>query len=221
MTPCEKCGKPRSNGTKHRLCRNCYNQQLREKAAQKVFICANCQKETKHYAFGVCSGCYQKLYLKSYHAEFEKNRRLEQGDHIRQLDKARNQTVKRKDWKQTYQQEYYRNNREKLLEYQSNYRKNDPERNNNYKRRRRARVNNLPDSLTVEQWHEILEKHNYSCAYCGATDVALEREHKMPACKGGGYTADNIVPACPRCNRRKQTMTDEEFRDYVAKYPMS
>jgi len=77
--------------------------------------------------------------------------------------------------------------------------------------RRRALMARLPATLTAEQWQEILEEYDYKCAYCGRGDVPLEQEHKMPVSRGGGYTKDNIVPACRACNLRKGTKTSDEF----------
>lgn len=77
--------------------------------------------------------------------------------------------------------------------------------------RRQARIAKLPHTLTQEQWQEILEEYGHACAYCGRGDVPLEQEHKVPVTRGGGYTRENIVPACVSCNRRKGTKTAEEL----------
>ena len=41
------------------------------------------------------------------------------------------------------------------------------------------------------------------CAYCGATDTALQRDCVLPLSRGGRYTIGNIVPACRSCNASK------------------
>ena len=41
------------------------------------------------------------------------------------------------------------------------------------------------------------------CAYCCATDRALQRDCVLPISRGGRYTLDNIVPACGSCNASK------------------
>ena len=41
------------------------------------------------------------------------------------------------------------------------------------------------------------------CAYCGATDVALQRDCVQPISHGGRYTMENVVPACASCNASK------------------
>lgn len=53
----------------------------------------------------------------------------------------------------------------------------------------------------------------YRCVYCGEVSSILQKEHRVPLSRGGANNAANIVPACPTCNYRKGSMTDEEFRD--------
>ena len=57
-----------------------------------------------------------------------------------------------------------------------------------------------PGTLTVEQWEAILEETG-GCYFCGEPDLSyITFEHVMPKSIGGGFTAENIVPACVRCN---------------------
>lgn len=67
------------------------------------------------------------------------------------------------------------------------------------------------EPLTDRHWIEILEYHNYRCAYCFGTADVLEQEHKTPLSRGGNHTASNIVPACGACNRRKGEKTAQEW----------
>ena len=56
--------------------------------------------------------------------------------------------------------------------------------------------------LTDEQW-TALQAAWGGCAYCGATDKPLQRDCILALSRGGRYTLDNIVPACPACNTSK------------------
>ena len=56
--------------------------------------------------------------------------------------------------------------------------------------------------LSVEQW-DALKAAWGGCAYCGATDVPLQRDCVLPIAHGGRYTLDNIAPACRSCNASK------------------
>lgn len=68
---------------------------------------------------------------------------------------------------------------------------------------RYARVRGLPATLTVEQWEAIKKAYGFRCAYCGGTPKRLTQDHVIAVTRGGGYTPDNIVPACQSCNARK------------------
>lgn len=68
--------------------------------------------------------------------------------------------------------------------------------------RHRARKKVLPHTLTASQWKAIKAAYGYRCAYCGKKRK-LTQDHVVPVSKGGGYVADNIVPACMSCNASK------------------
>lgn len=57
----------------------------------------------------------------------------------------------------------------------------------------------------------LLEKWAHRCAYCPATDVALQVEHVVPKARGGSNRISNLALACARCNERKGSQSIEEF----------
>lgn len=56
--------------------------------------------------------------------------------------------------------------------------------------------------LSGQQWAALKEAWG-GCAYCGAADTPLERDCVLALSRGGRYTLENIVPACPSCNASK------------------
>jgi 5-methylcytosine-specific restriction endonuclease McrA len=69
---------------------------------------------------------------------------------------------------------------------------------------RRAWRKQLPATLTLEQWFEILEYYSYRCAYCRLPFSYDHLEHVVPlSSRIAGTTADNCAPACASCNKRK------------------
>ena len=50
---------------------------------------------------------------------------------------------------------------------------------------------------------EILRRDGYRCQYCGRKVRRLTIDHVVPRHRGGAYDWDNLVAACPDCNRRK------------------
>lgn len=70
--------------------------------------------------------------------------------------------------------------------------------------RRRASKRNVENTLTEEQWKQVLEFYNYTCAYCGKSiPDCYTLDHVIPISKGGPHAIDNVVPACLSCNSGK------------------
>lgn len=70
------------------------------------------------------------------------------------------------------------------------------------KQKRTARIKGLEKSLTKDDWQITLNFFDNKCAYCGGSD-RIHQDHFIPVALGGGYTRNNIVPACHRCNSSK------------------
>ena len=71
-----------------------------------------------------------------------------------------------------------------------------------YAARRKRRMAAVDHDLTDQQWAELVATWA-GCAYCGATDVALQKDCMLPISRGGRYTLGNVVPACGSCNASK------------------
>ena len=88
-------------------------------------------------------------------------------------------------------------------------------------KKRKARIRKLPNTLKVSEWLEAKKIFNNSCAYCGMTkeehkiehNQRLHQDHFIPLSKGGGYTKDNIIPACRSCNSSKR---DTYFKEWYS-----
>ena len=63
-------------------------------------------------------------------------------------------------------------------------------------------MSQVEHDLTDPQWQAIIAAWG-GCAYCGATDRALQRDCVLPISRGGRYTVLNVVPACASCNTSK------------------
>ena len=51
--------------------------------------------------------------------------------------------------------------------------------------------------------HEILQRDDYTCQYCGRRRVRMTIDHVVPRHCGGKHTWSNLVTACEDCNRKK------------------
>jgi 5-methylcytosine-specific restriction endonuclease McrA len=71
----------------------------------------------------------------------------------------------------------------------------------------RAKGRKIINTLTVQEWQDILKEHNFKCVYCGKDLFDLftkpTRDHIIPIDKGGENVKENVVPACRSCNSRK------------------
>lgn len=80
-----------------------------------------------------------------------------------------------------------------------------------YGERRRAMEAGLPNTLRVSDWQYALEYFGNGCAYCARMDGTMTQDHFIPVTRGGGYTPDNIVPACLSCNSRKNRSMPKDW----------
>lgn len=72
--------------------------------------------------------------------------------------------------------------------------------------KRRARKRDIINTLTAEEWIEILKEYKFKCAYCGCEFTLFNREtrdHVIPISKGGDNIKENVIPACRSCNSKK------------------
>jgi len=118
---------------------------------------------------------------------------------------------------------YRRNNREKIYNAAKKYWRSHKEKIKKNRRKyldtekgraclqrqntaRRISEKEIINTLTSEEWLDILEAYNYRCAYCGCKfdeNTLPEKDHVIPISKGGNNVKENIVPACRSCNAKK------------------
>lgn len=56
----------------------------------------------------------------------------------------------------------------------------------------------------------VFRRDNFTCQYCGVQGNHLTIDHVIPRHRGGAHAWDNVVSACPTCNRRKGGKTVAE-----------
>lgn len=122
-----------------------------------------------------------------------------------------------------YKREWYFANKERLLDYRSNWGKENKDKDRAHKQKYKAKMKQLPYTLTIDEWNNIKEHFSNECAYCGMTEEEhsskwseqLHQEHFIPLSSGGEYTSNNIIPACKSCNCSKN---DSDFFMWYPKY---
>ena len=141
--------------------------------------------------------------------------------------------------------DYYESNAQEKKQKQREYYRKDPAKHNahwkDWARKNRSIVRgygakrraakygiSVEGQLTQEQWLEILKQANWQCHYCKrdifqptARSSALDatQDHIIPLINNGQHTAENIVPACRRCNSLKHDWSYEAFLDRIKTDP--
>lgn len=149
--------------------------------------CGTCKKVKKLKEFykdrtrpkGVSSKC------KTCQNEYLKGRRKKQG---------RPDLITRRKWSES--------NRDRLRVQDAEYRENNRDKLRLIEQRRRARLKNLPDTLTEEDLNETLTFFNNKCSLCD--DEEFEFDHFIPiSTNRGGTIVENIIPLCETMNSSK------------------
>ena len=66
---------------------------------------------------------------------------------------------------------------------------------------------------------EVFRRDGFTCQYCGRTTHNLTMDHIVPRHRGGQYVWQNLVSACPGCNRRKGGKTLEQAHMRLLRQP--
>jgi len=78
----------------------------------------------------------------------------------------------------------------------------------------------VPYKRIVLNRKNLLIRDGFQCQYCGRTDLPLTIDHIQPRSRGGEYTWENLITACPRCNSKKGNRTPREAGMHPLKKPI-
>lgn len=230
---CAKCGKefpatPEYFRPSRKSLRNSCRQCAREKARQYDYQHAEERRQyKKQYYRDHAEGARKKA--RHYYADHKEERR----DYNRlwrekNPDKSKKSTQHWRDKnpekvKLTGRQSssrYYRKHPSKAKKSAKLWRDSNTIKVRGYTLRRRAQKRKLPSTFTDADWECSLNYFHGCCAYCGRPPGlwhTLARDHFVPVSKNGGYTPNNIVPACHGeggCNNAK---SDSDASDWLGK----
>lgn len=162
----------------------------------------------------------KKVYMKKWRKdnrehikEIDKQYRIDNFKHRRKYnDQWRSDNPEYdKQWylnNEKYYKQYYEDNKEQKKECVKQYRRTNEGKAVHQKSqtKRQTIMANVINTLTSQEWLDILEKYNYVCAYCGeefTCENLPTKDHIIPISKGGNNTKENIIPACSSCNSKK------------------
>lgn len=130
---------------------------------------------------------------------------------LRLLAQRRALADARREQVRAYRRRKYAEDPAKALARSRRWAGRNPEKIQALRRANDHRRRSAGPAFTAAEWHSLVAQYGGACAYCGAT-TALEADHRVPICRGGSNSIDNILPACRPCNRGKGAMTEDEFR---------
>jgi hypothetical protein len=110
---------------------------------------------------------------------------------------------------------HYSVNRDRYAMRNEAWRRENPEKAREVVRRRKARIragrNAALQPLTLAQKDLRWGMFGHACAYCGVSCATLTVDHVLALTSGGLDEADNVIPACRKCNCSKHTRSVEEW----------
>ena len=152
----------------------------------------------------------KQYYLKNKEKILERRKQRYQDNKEKELEQSKKYHAEHKESISSYLKQYNIDNREKLKEYKKEYYSKMHGRSlrlaNHYKRED-AKFQRGECTINA-QWiiDNIFSKQ---CVYCGESDWTKlgcdRKDSSLP------HTPNNCVPSCIDCNRKKQTMSYDEY----------
>lgn len=187
--------------------------------ADSMKRCSKCHKEkpltdfskrksTKDGFRGECRACasvaFRDFYVRNIEAQHERSRAYAatHKENIAAYNKKWHED--NREYHLGLNRQWLANNKEHKRQYNQDFRRNRPGYNTEQCRRRRARKLGGVCTLSRSEWEAIKTAYNHRCVYCGKIFKKLTQDHVIPLSKGGAHSAGNVVPACHRCNAKKQ-----------------
>lgn len=188
------------------------------RAAVKAWAAANPDKKREHY---------QKWY-EAHGNEWQRKHRAENRNRLNEAQRKQKDSGEHRAWRRGWHAKHAdtvnARVREKRERDPTPFRALDKARYERcrYQRvmlaeRARARRSGATGSHTVAEWKSVLRHFKRLCVYCGVklTTANISKDHVVPLKLLGSNSIRNIVPACRRCNSRKNTKTGAEFRKHL------
>ncbi len=185
---CSRCGTTFAPHNNHRNTKFCSRQ-----CRYPIRHCKQCGAETGKWA-RLCTNCRDERDRQRAEAARQYQRQLRADP---ALAEAKREYGRKRMRQLRADPEFLAKDKDRLREY-----RREPAIRRNKEQKRIARANGLPRTFTLADWQAVLAHFDNRCAYCGQ-ETSLHQDHFIPLSKGGPYTRDNIVPACPQCNGSK------------------
>lgn len=208
--PCVYCGMMESIDGRfvRKMCATCYHRFktngtpiLKGKYEGPCIACGNKKSGyVKYFQKKMCAKCYRHYIYVNERPEKEPRYCIDCHKELKLygwIERCRSCNLKHK-W---HSDPKYREQR-KVSSKQYSKTKRGMETGRAHVRKRRAKLAEVENTLTKEQWQAVLDHFHHQCVYCSSED-SIEMDHVIPISKGGAHVIHNVVPACRRCNAGK------------------
>ena len=145
----------------------------------------------------------------NFNKEYGKKWREDNKEYTKNYNKDYN--IKHKEERKEYNKNYYEKHKEEIKYNNNEYRKNNPHVYFNINNKRRQREENQGKGITNEQWKEMMDFFNWTCAYSGkylgGNDNKNIRtiDHIVALDNDGEHEIWNLVPMVRSYNISKYT----------------
>lgn len=177
---------------------------------RRAYMKAYCESRPKRdrRAYKAAYDASHKDENAAYRAATKEHKKASAAEHYRANREIRLAQVK----------EYTLANYAKVMAYHARYARENREKVNAWgataKARRRARLSGNGGSHTLAERLDKFDRLGNVCFYC-LEGGKMSIDHDIPIARGGTDNIDNILPACPSCNRRKSKRTSSEYLQII------
>lgn len=181
--------------------------------SEETKVCSKCGVEkplTAEYFYKRDKGSIDGFRNNCIECHHKKSQQYHQQNIDKELERFKQYWSENKERCKVAKREYYVRNKEKVAERVKRYAVGNMEKVILRNQKRRTRKQQLPHTLTSEQWLEAQTYFSKRCAYCGE-ELPLTQDHFIPLGNGGGLVRGNIIPACASCNSRKKKSKFQEW----------
>ncbi len=152
----------------------------------------------------LCRSYQKKHYLKNREKEIARCSAWNKKNPRKVADSMQRCRDRRPEYYYQYQKKYVKEHHEM---YRISWRNKD------HKRRSITKLGHV----SALDWKLILKSTNGCCFYCGIGNINMTMDHYIPLSKGGQHYPKNIVPACHKCNSRKNNMMPDLFMKKIGR----
>ena len=154
--------------------------------------------------------CYEDNNRKEYFAKYRSENREICKERVKEWQKMHPEESKE------ISRKWQKENKERSNERVRKWQKNNPDKMFNQSQKRRLREENQGKGITKEQWLEMMEFFNWSCAY---SNIQLNKnnrtiDHIVPLSKGGDHEIWNLIPMETHLNSSKN---DKDWLEWYRK----